>query len=82
MLHLQTNKVIKCQNLTKIPNTTSITKQVRALADPENMPQGLKKTYKANRIIFNSACITVVNYNDEILIMTSMVKKKIPTTKK
>ena len=55
---------------------------MRALADPDNMPQGLKKTYKANRIIFNSACITVVNYNDEILIMTSMVKKKIPTTKK
>ena len=55
---------------------------MRALADPDNMPQVFKKTYKANRIIFNSAYITVVNYNDEILIMTSMVKKKIPTTKK
>jgi hypothetical protein len=40
LLHLQTNKVAKRRNLTKIPITPSIIKQVHALAELEEMPRG------------------------------------------
>jgi hypothetical protein len=42
LLHLQTSKVVKRRNLTKISITPSIIKQVHALAELEEMPQGLK----------------------------------------
>ena len=42
LLHLQTNKVLKRLDLTKILITPSITKQVHALATLDKMSQGLK----------------------------------------
>ena len=39
-LHLQTNKVVKHQNLTKMPITMSIIKQIHALTTLDDMPQG------------------------------------------
>jgi hypothetical protein len=66
LLHLQTNKVVKQRNLTKIPITPSIIKQVHALAELEEMPKGLKITNRANQVIFNSAWIAGVDYNEDI----------------
>jgi hypothetical protein len=52
LLHLQTNKVVKGRNLTKIPITPSIVKQVlNALAELEEMPRSLKITNRANQDI-------------------------------
>ena len=65
LLYLQTNKFVKHRNLTKIPITSSIIKQVHALATLGDMPQVLKITNKANNAIFNSACIAGVDYDEQ-----------------
>ena len=51
--------------LGKIPITPSIIKQVHAIATLDDMPQGLKITNKENNVIFDSACITGVDYDEE-----------------
>ena len=61
ILHLQTNKVVKRRNLTKIPITPSIIKKVHALATLEDMPQGLKMINKADNVIFDYAYIVGVD---------------------
>ena len=42
LLHLQTNKVVKRRQLTKVPITPSIINQVHALAVLDGMPEGQK----------------------------------------
>jgi cobalamin biosynthesis protein CobT len=66
LLHLQTNKVVKRRNLTKIPITPSIVKQVHALAELEEMPKGLKISSQANQVIFDSAWIAGVDYDEDL----------------
>jgi hypothetical protein len=66
LLHLQTNKIVKRRKLTKRPITPSIIKQVHALADFDDMPRGLKITNRANQVIFNSAWIVGVDYDEEL----------------
>ena len=65
LLHLQTRNVVKRQNLTKIPITPSIIKQVHVLVTLDNMPQGLKITNKSNNVIFGSAWIVGGDYDEE-----------------
>ena len=64
LLHLQTNKVVKRQKMKKIPITQSILKQVYTLATLDDMPQELKITNKVNNLIFDSAWISGVNYDE------------------
>ena len=64
-LHLQTNKVVKHQNLTKMPITMSIIKQVHALTTLDDMPQGLRIKKWAKNLIFDSALISGVDYYEE-----------------
>jgi hypothetical protein len=66
LLHLQTNRVVKGRNLTKVPITPSIIKQVHALAELDGMPRGLKITNQANQVTFNSAWIAGVDYDEEL----------------
>jgi hypothetical protein len=66
LLHLQTNKVVKRRTLTKIPITPSIIKQVHALVELDEMPAGLKITNRANRVIFDSAWIAGVDYDEDL----------------
>jgi hypothetical protein len=66
LLHLQTNKIVKRSNLTKVPITSSIIKQVHALAELDEMPRGLKITNRANQVIFSSAWIAGVDYDEEL----------------
>jgi hypothetical protein len=54
------------RNLTKVPITPSIIKQVHALAELDKMPRGLKTTNRANQVIFNSAWIAGVDYDEEL----------------
>jgi hypothetical protein len=65
LLHLQTNRVVKRRKLTKIPITPSIIKQVHALAVLDKMPVGLKITNRSNNVIFDSAWIAGVDYDEE-----------------
>ena len=51
--------------MTKIPITPSIIKQVHALANLGDIPEGLKITNKTNSIIFYSAWISGVDYDKE-----------------
>jgi hypothetical protein len=65
LLHLQTNQVVKRRKLTKIPMPPSIIKQVHALAVLDDMPLGLKITNRANNVIFDTAWIAGVDYDEE-----------------
>jgi hypothetical protein len=65
LLHLQTNKVVKRRQLTKVPITPSIINQVHALAVLDGMPEGLKIKNRADNIIFDSAWIAGVDYDEE-----------------
>jgi hypothetical protein len=65
LLHLQTNRVVKRRTLTKVPITPGIIKQVHALAKIDEMPEGLKIKNRANHIIFDSAWIAGVEYDEE-----------------
>jgi hypothetical protein len=65
LLHLQTNKIVKRSKLTKVPITPSIIKQVHVLAELDDTPRGLKITNRANQVIFHSAWIAGVDYDEE-----------------
>jgi hypothetical protein len=65
LLHLQTNSVVKRRRLTKVPITPSIINQVNALAVLDDMPKGLKIQNRANNVIFDSALIAGVDYDEE-----------------
>ncbi len=65
LLHLQTNRVVKRRTMTKIPITPSIIKQVHALAVLDEMPEGLKITNRVNNVIFNTAWIAGVDYDEQ-----------------
>ena len=64
LLHLQTNKVVKWRNLTKIPIKPRIIKEVHALSTLDNMPQGLKIKNQANNVILDSDWIAGVDYDE------------------
>jgi hypothetical protein len=66
LLHLPTNSVIKRRKLTKIVLTPSIIRMVHRLAEIDNMPKGLKIANRADIIIFNSAWIAGVDYDEEL----------------
>jgi hypothetical protein len=65
LLHLQTNSVVKRRRLTKIPITPSIINQVHELAVLDDMPVGLKIKNRANLVIFDSAWIAGVDFDEE-----------------
>jgi hypothetical protein len=65
LLHLQTNSVVKRRRLTKVPITPSIITQVHALAVLDGMPEGLKIKNRANLVIFDSAWIAGVDFDEQ-----------------
>ena len=66
LLHLQTNAIVNLRNLTPMPVTSSIIKQVHDMAVMDKIPKGLKITNKTGNILIDSAQIAGVNYtNDE-----------------
>ena len=46
--------------------TPSITKQVHKITEMDNMPKGLKITNRAGIILFNSASIAGVDYDEDL----------------
>ena len=64
-LHLQTNAKITRRKVTACVITPSIIRQVDALAEMDRMPKGLKIHNRANQLIFDSAWIAGVDYDEE-----------------
>ena len=60
LLYLQTKKVVKWHNLTKLSITPSIIKQLHTLANLDDIEKP-----RAKNVIFDSAWIAGVEYDDE-----------------
>lgn len=65
LLHLPTNAVLKRRNVTPVPITPAIIKQVHTLAEHEGMPAGLKIENRTGHLFYDSAWIAGVDYNEE-----------------
>jgi hypothetical protein len=65
LLHLQINRFVKRRTMTKIPINPSIIKQVHALAVLDEMPEGLKITNQVNNVIFDTAWVAGVDYDEQ-----------------
>jgi hypothetical protein len=64
-LHLATNRIITRKEVTPIPITPAVIQRVHAIADEEEMPNGLKIVSKDGTILYDSAWIAGVDYDDE-----------------
>jgi hypothetical protein len=64
LLHLQTNKIIIRRDITSVPITPAVIKQVQLLAQQEKMPSGLKVTNKTGQVLYDSSWISGVDYQD------------------
>jgi hypothetical protein len=65
-MNLQTNSVIKRRTMTKMVLTPSIIKMVHRLVEIDEMPKGLKIANRADLILFDSAWIAGVDYDEEL----------------
>ena len=65
LLHLQTNQMITHRKVTPIPITPAIIKQVHRIAELEGMPKGLKVTNRTGHILYDSAWIAGVDYDED-----------------
>ena len=65
LLHLPTNAVILRRRVTAIPITPSIIMQVHRIAEREGMPKGLKVHNRFGTLLYDSAWIAGVDYNEE-----------------
>jgi hypothetical protein len=66
LLHLQTNGVIKRRKLTKMVLTPSIIRMVHQPAEIDEMPKGLKIANRGDLILFDSAWIAGVDYDEDL----------------
>jgi hypothetical protein len=64
LLHLPTNSVITRRKLTKMVLTPSIIRMVHRLAELDEMPKGLKIANRGDIILFDSAWIAGVDYDE------------------
>jgi len=65
LLHLPTNHVIKRRQVTPVPITPAIIKQVDTIAMQEAVPAGLKIKNRTGQIFYDSAWIAGVDYDAE-----------------
>ena len=65
LLHLPTNSIITRRNITPVPITPAIVKQVHTLAQDEDMPVGLKIVNRTGQVFYDSAWIPGVDYDEE-----------------
>lgn len=64
-LHLQSNRIVLRRCITPIPITPSVIARVHALADQDGIPEGLKIQNRLGTILYDSAWIAGVDYDDE-----------------
>jgi hypothetical protein len=65
LLDLRTGRLITRRAITPVPMTQSVIELVHALAERDNMPNGLKITTKTGHILYDSAWIAGVDYEHE-----------------
>jgi hypothetical protein len=65
LLHLPTNSLITRRQVTPVPITPSVIKQVHTLAIQEQMPLGLKIANKTGQLFYDSAWIAGVDYDPD-----------------
>jgi len=65
LFHIPTNRIIVRRNVTPIPITPAVLKEVEALAANQNMPNGLKIQNKTGNILFDSTWIAGVDFDEE-----------------
>ena len=65
LLHLPTNSIVTRRNITPVPITPAIVKQVHTLAQNEDMPAGLKLENRTGQVFYDSAWIPGVDYDEE-----------------
>ena len=66
LLHLATNAVITRPKVTQIPITPAVIKRVHEIAERDGMPTGLKVQDRYGTILYDSAWIAGVDYNEEL----------------
>ena len=65
LLHLQTNHMITRHHIIPIPITPAIIKQVDHIAKMDGMPKGLKITNHTGQVLYDSAWIAGVEYDED-----------------
>jgi hypothetical protein len=65
VLHLQTGRKITHHQVTPLPITPAVLKQVHRLAEMDDMPQGLKSTNCTGQVLYNSTWIAGVDYDED-----------------
>ena len=65
LLHLPTNAVITRRFVTPIPITPAVMRQVHTIATTERMPPGLKIENKQGQLLYNSAWLAGVDYDQQ-----------------
>jgi hypothetical protein len=64
LLHIPTNHLITRHKVTQVPITPTIIKRVERLAEMDGMPPGLKITDRTGHILYDSAWLAGVDYED------------------
>jgi hypothetical protein len=65
LLHLQTNRMIIRRRITPVPITPVIIKQVDRIDEMDGMPKGLKITNHTSQVLYDSAWIAGVDYDED-----------------
>ena len=65
LLHLQTNQTVVRRMVTPVPMSPAIIHQIHTIAQHEGMLKGLKISNRFSNILFDSALIVGVDYDDE-----------------
>ncbi|KAG7350725.1 reverse transcriptase RNA-dependent DNA polymerase [Nitzschia inconspicua] len=65
LLHLATNRIITRRQVTPIPLTPAAIQAVHTLAENQGMPRGLKISSRTGPILYDSAWIAGVDYDEE-----------------
>ena len=79
LLDLRTGKTIKRRTVTQVPITQHVIDLVHEMADNDGMQAGLKIETRSGKILFDSAWIAVVDYdeNDDISIVDEVDSSQI-----
>jgi hypothetical protein len=64
LLDLRTGQTIKRRTVTPVPITQNVIKLVHDMADQDGMPNGLKIETRSGKILFDSAWIAGVDFQD------------------
>ena len=65
LLHLHTNSAITRNHVSPAPIKPTIINQVHSINDKEGIPSGIKTANRTGLVIYDSACISGVDYSED-----------------